>query len=93
MALKLLAYGYKFYFVAWNVFDFIIVTVSLAELLFPLPVNPTVVRLFRLFRLARMLRYEQAPATHRDTPRLRQLPRKRTAPWVDGQSTRHSLVY
>ena len=66
MALKLLAYGYKFYFVAWNVFDFIIVTVSLAELLFPLPVNPTVVRLFRLFRLARMLRYEQnRPPPHR----------------------------
>ena len=50
------SYGLRFFCEAWNVFDFIIVAISVCELLFPLPVNPSLVRLFRLFRLARMLR-------------------------------------
>jgi len=41
---------------AWNIFDFIITNVSLVELLLPLPLNPTLVRIFRIFRLARLLR-------------------------------------
>ena len=57
MIVKLISYAPKAYFKEpWNIFDFIITNVSLVEQLFPLPLNPTLVRIFRIFRLARLLR-------------------------------------
>jgi len=47
----------------WNIFDFIIVALSLADEIMSmaatggsLPLNPTMIRIFRIFRLARLLR-------------------------------------
>ena len=56
MVVKLIAYCGAYFKEPWNIFDFIITNVSLMEQLFPLPLNPTVVRIFRIFRLARLLR-------------------------------------
>ena len=41
---------------SWNRFDFVIVTASLVELSFTMPVDPSFLRVFRIFRLARILR-------------------------------------
>merc|ERR1711988_501818 len=56
MLVKLIAYCGAYFKEPWNIFDFIITNVSLVEQLFPLPLNPTIVRIFRIFRLARLLR-------------------------------------
>jgi len=56
MVVKLIAFCGAYFKEPWNIFDFIITNVSLIEQLFPLPLNPTVVRIFRIFRLARLLR-------------------------------------
>merc|ERR1711988_2094361 len=56
MVIKLIAFCGDYFCDAWNVFDFIITTVSLFEMAVPLPLNPTLIRIFRIFRLARLLR-------------------------------------
>jgi Ca2+-binding EF-hand superfamily protein len=63
MLIKLAAFGLKKYASeAWNRFDGFIVTVSMAEFIVAqatdgeLPLDPTVVRLFRIFRVARFVR-------------------------------------
>merc|ERR1711988_1241242 len=56
MVIKLISYCGAYFCDAWNVFDFIITTVSLFEMAVPLPLNPTLIRIFRIFRLARLLR-------------------------------------
>ena len=55
-ALKLVALDVHYFFDAWNVFDFIVVVMSLVEKLSSLDFNPTLVRIFRVFRLARLLK-------------------------------------
>jgi hypothetical protein len=56
MVVKLISFSWAYFKEPWNIFDFVITNVSLVEQLFPLPLNPTVVRIFRIFRLARLLR-------------------------------------
>jgi hypothetical protein len=63
MIVKHLALGFRKYWAEnWNRFDGTIVTISIAEILVSrasgneLPLDPTVVRLFRIFRVARFVR-------------------------------------
>jgi hypothetical protein len=54
--LKLLALDYHYFSDRWNIFDFLVVTVSLIEVLSTFAFNPTMIRIFRVFRLLRLLR-------------------------------------
>ena len=54
--LKLTALDWHYFLDGWNVFDFIVVVMSLVEKLSPFDFNPTIVRIFRVFRLARLLK-------------------------------------
>jgi hypothetical protein len=61
MAIKITAYGFKYYwYVNWNKFDFIIVMMSLIalneNLLERLNFNPTALRIIRVSRLLRMVK-------------------------------------
>lgn len=65
-AIKLLALDIRYFYEAWNIFDFLIVVSSLLEEFLEefsdVNFNPTMIRIFRVFRLARLLRLSRKAA-------------------------------
>jgi hypothetical protein len=59
--LKLTAYGWRYFFDGWCQFDFLLVLVSIMDVVLDaialdLPINPTMLRILRVMRIARILR-------------------------------------